>query len=51
MPKVDVNRAVLLATVVILVVLTGLFGYRLEIGKNGLTFERAPVAEALARGG
>lgn len=40
MPKFDANRLAVLATVLALVVITALAGYRLEIGPTGLKFDR-----------
>lgn len=40
MTKLDTNRLILVAAVVLLVLIAAGSGYRLEIGPSGLTFER-----------
>tara|TARA_R100000365_G_C2721424_1_gene53842 strand:+ start:396 stop:590 length:195 start_codon:yes stop_codon:yes gene_type:complete len=45
MPKLDANRLAVLATVLALVVITAIAGYRLEIGPTGLRFDRPDAVE------
>ena len=44
MTKLDTNRLILVAAVVLLVLIAARSGYRLEIGPYGLTFERGSYA-------
>jgi hypothetical protein len=49
MNRLDVNRAALLVTVIILALFAVLSGYRLEIGIEGIKLERLAVAAQAPR--
>lgn len=46
MSKLDLNTLVMIVAVIILVIISAMFGYRLQIGPNGLTFEHNQTAFA-----
>ncbi|WP_420559772.1 hypothetical protein [Tepidicaulis sp.] len=55
MDKLDLNRTAALLTVIVMIAIAALSGYRLVIGPSGLTFERAAstsveAADSIANG-
>lgn len=49
MTKLDLNRVVAIIALLALVVIAAMSGYRLEIGPNGLKFERPLATTSMAR--
>jgi hypothetical protein len=51
MKSLDPNRIVLFAGLAVLFVVTGVFGYRLEIGRDGIRFEGPKAPASIERPG
>jgi hypothetical protein len=43
MTKIDLNKIAALVALIVIVTLSAVYGYRLEIGREGLIFERTEV--------
>ena len=46
MTKINSNRIALLLALVVIITLSAVYGYRLEIGHGGLVFDRSQVGQS-----